>query len=343
MPEDELRLEPMSMGEIFDKAIRIYKGNFKVLLAAFAAVYIPVMIIRILAETLVVNQYFLDQLDFASYGLVFYLQDILYNLPRSLQVFIVIALTSIPITKMTVSFMKGRTATVRQAYRGATGYWKRLIGAYGLLAGLLLAVLVWTVVPIAGWFSGPGMFLMLFFVASQLLAVIIILEDCGISTAVRRAWQLARVRFWWLFTFTVAAFLFKKWIAASLFALSEFIFFAILAATPALEGTAAFTYFKVMQVFLNMVSDMLTLPISIIIILLLYLDLRVRAEGLDLQVRASSTFNLLPAEKSNDRLTRHDWVNLAWVSTILLTVIGLLYYYPDEGGAVLFLFSFLLP
>lgn len=333
----------MSMGEIFDKAIRIYKANFRVLIAAFAVVYIPVMAARVLVETLVITPYFMDQFDLSNFGFGFYLQILLFDLPRNMQVLIVVALTSIPLTKISISFMKGESMSVREAYKGVSRTWRRLIGAYLLLAVILIALLLWTVVPIAGWFSGPGMFLILFFVASQMLGVILILEGCGAREAVRRAWRLSRARFWWIFAFATASFLFKKWVAAGLFALSEFLFFSFLASTSAMSGPMGFTIFKALQTFLNMISDMLTLPIAMIVIILLYLDLRVRLEGLDLQVRASSTFEALPAEKSTNRLTRRDWVNMAWVSIILLGVFAFIYYYPDESGVAIFMSSFLFP
>ena len=49
-----------------------------------------------------------------------------------------------------------------------------------------------------GWLTGPGVLFFVGLVVSPLVAPVVALEKLGVMDSIRRAWDLARSRFWWL-------------------------------------------------------------------------------------------------------------------------------------------------
>jgi hypothetical protein len=131
---------------------------------------------------------------------------------------------------------------------------------------------------------------MLFFLGSMvapLIAPVVVLEKQGGFRALRRAWDLARSRFWWLLGFVLVLLLFAWLVVTG----------PVYLLTLGLDFLLRFEIELQQQMILNnlvstltaVVTSLLYLPLSLTITTLVYFDLRVRSEGLDLALQAGES------------------------------------------------------
>jgi hypothetical protein len=118
---------------------------------------------------------------------------------------------------------------------------------------------------------------MTFFFAT---APVIVLEDVGPLTALRRSAQLVRRRFW-----PTLAFVLLLWIVLVLF---DEAIGAVPSVIALLPGDDSFVWVAV--VLTGILSGVLLVPVAAAAATLWYLDLRVRTEGLDLDIEAARVF-----------------------------------------------------
>ena len=123
-------------------------------------------------------------------------------------------------------------------------------------------------------------------VVVPLLAPVVVLERLGAIEALRRAWDLGRSRFWWLLGFVFILTLLSQLIITGPVYLIEFIMRYVLASQINLQSQLIWT--SVIQVFVQMVGGLLYLPLQLTAMTVVYFDLRVRSEGLDLALQAAA-------------------------------------------------------
>jgi hypothetical protein len=232
------------------------------------------------------------------------------------------------IARAVVDYRLGHPVGVMQAYRNIRPHVKGIVGT-AIVGGLVLvALIVWTIVPVVGWLTGPGMMYVLGAAVMPLLSMIVILEGKTGWMAVRRAWDLVRQRFWWVLGFT--------------FILNLLAQFAITGPTMAMSmGMVGMSWVirdpelqllvtNALQVLAGSLGTVLVMPVMIAAYALMYLDLRVRNEGLDLAMQAAAPAEgeiqisdlaaIAPAEVSGQMFTSRE---LLYFGGMTAAVVGI--------------------
>lgn len=298
-------LRPLRMGEILDRAIRLYRHNFLQFLGIIALVQVPLSLVQMAASMLMVSGTFsrLERImsnpaaapenPLEIFGQLFgprYAAGASLNGLVSILSFILVqGLATAALTRVVGEHYLGTPTTgVADAFRRIKGEWFSLLGALLLALFLFLALLVWWIfVPCVGWISGLGLIAFLWLVIVPLLAPIIILEKQPATIAWRRAWNLARRRFWWVFLFGLVLYAFNLLIVAGPAALIGAS--GSLLGGDALAGGSLLTLQTVIQALATLITSLLYLPLQVAAMTILYVDLRVRTEGLDLLLRSPAS------------------------------------------------------
>lgn len=290
-------LHPLTFGEVLDGSFRLLRLNLVPILRLTAAVVVPV---QLLASYL--------QRDQLSVGITGVLNDPLLaeavlrgqspggvvgaSLVSLLTAGVVVPVLAGALALIGVSTMLGRPVGAAEA---ATTAWRRagaLIGAWWLhvlllavpaLPALLLGLLV------AGTAAGPGAAAALLLVAAPLGALgvlaampfllpvtpAVVTEGIGPVDAVRRSARLVRRRYWPVLGALLGT------------SLVFLIVAGLLSALPSGLGTGVGGDFAwVLVAAGSVVSQCLVIPLTALAAALIYLDLRMRVEGLDLSLRA---------------------------------------------------------
>ncbi|GGO96209.1 hypothetical protein [Actinomyces gaoshouyii] len=124
-----------------------------------------------------------------------------------------------------------------------------------------------------------GVFLVRFTCAPSAL----ILEDIGIIESLKRSWRLSRGSFWRVLGTFLLAMLITQ-IASSLATLP----ISLLASANVLVGSSTLPLMAALQVFLANLVQAIILPFSAAVSALIYIDLRMRGEGLDVELRRAA-------------------------------------------------------
>lgn len=299
---------PLSMGQLLDRAFRLYRRNFLTFVAIIAIVQLVPTLFNLLA----------------ALGPEFALAPSLGTIAGS----VIGLFGSAAITIATTQSCFGQTPTISGAYGAIKTRLGMLIGLAFLLIAIVLALVFWTFVPLVGWFTGPGI---IFFVSagvSPLLIPIIMLENISIEAGLRRSWDLSRERFWWIMGLTLIVSVLSQVIVTGpvlvTLGLGQFWF----------GGDSVWPI--ILQSFVTLVIGSLYAPFTLTLYTLVYFDLRIRAEGLDLSIAATPMpeaeaettavplllQNAPPPEKGN-RVTRREigyFVGLSLIIYAILTV-----------------------
>ena len=243
------RFEPMTIGMILDRTIRLYLQNLSLMIGIIAFTYIlPFTIVVVLTLITVVQP-----------G-----NPILPGVMAALTA-LAWALVAQPLSAGATTYAIGerfldRQATVGGVLRVAWSRFGSLLGAQ-IVAGLmvLLGFLLFVV---------PGV---IFMVSYAFVASVIMLENANSAEGRQRSWELARGNRWKIFAI---------WLVVGL--LTAFVNGAIDLLVLALVGQSS-TVAMVANLAGELVSY-IVVPIPTIATVLLYYDLRMRKEGFDLEM-----------------------------------------------------------
>ncbi len=114
------------------------------------------------------------------------------------------------------------------------------------------------------------------------------LEKSGPIASVRRAWDLARSRFWWLLGFALILYLFALIVISGPSMVIGLVFRTFAGAAGSHSLDQQLMLMTVVQSLSTMVTGLLYLPLQLSAITVVYFDLRVRSEGLDLAMQSAS-------------------------------------------------------
>ncbi len=305
----ESNLRPLSLGELLDAAIYIYRKNFITLFGVVALVNAPVLVLQVLATLLALP----GNLSLATFGgtappatstlvlLAYY--AVLVGLSILGAVFGVFQIGALA-AAVSEAYHR-RASSVKQAYVKALGRWPSLLIAFVILGGIGMVLV--------GFFFGsfillslspallgptspaslaaamlaplmclgivPGLILFLFFATRLAFTFhIIVLENLNAGTALRRSWNLVGGQFWRvLFTLAILV-LFVYLVTIGPVYLTQF---AVLALIP-----TSFAWMTVISTISQSVISALVTPVEFAVLTLLYYDLRIRKEGYDLELQA---------------------------------------------------------
>jgi hypothetical protein len=271
-PPTPFRLRALGLAELLDETFRIYRRSFGLFAGLALAVTLPGMVMNLLSGS------------YRSWG---WLTRVLQNMsnPDALQrmaqspppqtdpaiglLASLVRLILVPITAGVIIYaaneiIKGRNTTIVGALEGTLQrYWGlagvALLGGVLLFAGILLITIPFVIWIAGRWLVG----------APALLA-----EDLGPVNALGRSWQLVEGR-WWR---TVGIFLVVVIMTTLASAIMGATGGAIIGLVPGLSDDLRGALVQVT----GSLTGALVLPVSYIAITLMYYDLRVRREGLDL-------------------------------------------------------------
>ena len=257
-----LRLRPMEIGDLLDETFRIYRRNF-VLFAGISIIvslpqaalsgYTSFTSLGTFSQLAAQNQ----PADFGQLEttLVVLLIGILVNI--ALLPFIYGA-----VTYATCEAAQGRSVTVSAVVGTVLRKYFPLLGYFGLFIGMFV---LFCLIPLWIW------------IWVRWVAVIpaMYVENLGLGGALSRSWQLVQGR-WWR-TFLVLLLMTILTYAATA-ALGAFLGLAQIL----LGVVAAPTVFLAISGAIQVIVESLVDPVLLIVLVLIYFDLRVRREGLDL-------------------------------------------------------------
>jgi hypothetical protein len=274
--EASLNLRPMRMGQILDQAARLYRSNFIPFMGIVALVQVPVAVIQILLNLATVpDSDFVDVSATLGVSLLSTLLSFIF----------VQGIGTAAMTRAVADNYLGERTGALEAYRKIGGAWLSLLAALFILGLIGIVAALWLLVPCVGWFTGLGIIFYLSLVIAPLVAPIIVLERGSASEGWRRAWELARQRFWWTFGFFAILNIFNLLVVIGPSTLVVYILtfvWGFSGSDPAVSVTGQIVIQQLVTVLLSLVF----LPFQLAATTLVYFDLRVRSEGFDLAVRA---------------------------------------------------------
>lgn len=277
---------PLSLGEVLDQAIRIYRRKFLTMIGILVIPFFPIIVMQAVSSYLMVDA--TRTLDSSNI-----LESTAYWMGLAgaygvaiLQFFLVQGVGGAAVTRVVADHYANRPAGILDSYRQAAPSLGRVIVAQLALALIFLAMLIWLVIPCIGWVSGPGMIFFLASVVAPLLVPIVILEKKGGFGAFRRAWDLGRSRFWWLLGFAFVLSLLGQLLVAVPIYLVNFLVNVLAGAQLGADQAALIT--SLVSSLTSFATGLLFMPLSMTAMIVVYFDLRVRSEGLDLAMQAAS-------------------------------------------------------
>lgn len=298
------QLRPLGLGQLLDRAIRLYRRNFVTFIGIIASVYVPITVFQLLLTIINIPRTIetLERLSNssaqppswgslvdlwstttsaggASWFLTFILTFVLVNG----------AATAALVRAVSDSYL-GEPVSILGSFRKIGRRWLRLIGALLLAALIGLGILLyWFVVPCLGWITGLGIWLYFLWVIQALIAPILVLEDQSAGGAIRRAWDLSRRRFWWALGFMFILYIFSQIVVTAPAALASGVLNAVLGSwASAGDPASVLTIQTVVQSLVSLALNLIYLPLQLTATILLYFDLRIRTEGFDLDVLSAS-------------------------------------------------------
>ncbi len=332
-------LRPLRLGELLDRAIRLYRGNFLTFIGIIAVVYVPLMVLQTAASALMSSSMLNGGIStpkeiFSNYG---YWIGIFSSLILSFIQFVLVqGVATGALTRAVSDNYLGKQTGILDAYRGIRGSWLSLLGALLLLGVIVIGLFIWWMVPCIGWFTGLGMWLFVVTVVNPLVPPVVVLENQGAVNAIRRAWSLARRRFWPVLGYVLVLALFSLVVVNGPAAIANVLLLQVFRSFN--DPTLQLVLTSVVQGLVQIIFVLLYLPLQLTAFTLIYFDLRVRTEGFDLAVLTMETSDSLdlsqvvttPAPAVNESLiTGAEFGNFA-----ILTLAGI--------GLYIFFFSFLM-
>lgn len=290
-------LRPLGLGELLDQAIRLYRRNFLTFIGIIAIVQIPLTLVQLPVSLLTFSGFSQFQDPTAPppsdpselLGPTFAVGMAGSLLVGIIGFILLQGVATAVLTRAIADSYLGQTVDIIGAYRKIGGTWVRLILAFLLAIVIGLLLLVWLLVPCIGWLTGIGVLAFFSGVITPLIAPAVVLEGQAASRAWRRAWDLARRRFWWVVGFVAILYLFAQLVVSGPTTLVG-VLMGLLAGDyfAADNFSAFFSWRMIIQSLVALVFRLVYLPLQLTSITLMYFDLRVRTEGFDLTLLAAS-------------------------------------------------------
>ena len=297
-------LQPLSLAELLDRALRLYRQNFLTFVGIIGIVQVPIQLIQVGISIFTFSDTFSQFVPgqrppspIEIFTPAYFIGIGASILISFLYILLVYGFATAAITRAIADSYLGQPISILQSYRQIGTVSVKLILSLILASVLAFVIFIWLIIPCVGWLSGPG--LLAFFVSGILpmVAPAIVLENQGIAGAIRRGWDLTRRRFWWVVGFIAILFIFGQLIITGPTTLMSFILQAVFG-NPAFADSprAMFTLQTIIQSAVTLTFSLVYVPFQIINHTLMYFDLRVRTEGLDLALQTNTADTPLNAQ-----------------------------------------------
>lgn len=280
-------LHPLSLGDVIDTAFKLFRATAVPVMLTVAIVYAPLSLIIALGSANMPTGAPGDPGDPAAamnpFAVMSTAEVVLVGVGY-LATVVLGPLVTAAVTWIALQRENGVEVGWQEAYRLAWSRFGRLIGAILLLFLLTIAAIVAVAVPafalgainvglgiLVGVVLGIPTILVIAVLYYYVIPVIVV-EDAPAWAAIRRAAGLLRKRFWPVVGTIIVAGILIGIVGAVLsfgFGLLGF-----------LAGPAAFVF----EALGTTTSSMVTVPLAANVALLIYLDARIRHEGLDIEI-----------------------------------------------------------
>ncbi len=264
------QLRPLGLGEILDAALKVYTRNFKTLCLAVLVPVVPIVILTTLVTASASSaENAFDPtagIDPASGQSTFSGAEVAG--------FAVTALLTLLLTALATAAC---TRAVADAYIGEPTSWRASLRF--ALRKLLPVIVVSILVVLLATVSLLALLIGAVYVGVRLTlsSPALLIEDLGPVAAMRRSWALVKERWW----FTFGIFVISTLLVTILSLLVQGLLLA-----PLLTDSDNEVLGGILTSLGSIVANVFTLPIQAAVITILYFDLRVRKEGLDLELLA---------------------------------------------------------
>lgn len=300
-------LRPLSLGELLDGAFRAIRTNPRVMFGLSAVVVTATALVQLAItwsfftdlESLLLTASEpttsdLEAMDAALTDLLSQLAVVLGA--QTISAVVTTVLSGLLIVSVSQSVL-GRRASLGEVWATARGRLVRLLLLSLLVtlivlsplvpwAGLTIAALSqeqWGVAALVGFVGGiVALVAVAYLVTKTVLATpALMLERSGILAALRRGWTLTAGTFWRVLGIYLLTMLLVSVVSGAISG-STSLFFQITASDP--TGAVLTPGYLVATTVAQIVATALTTPFTAAVIALLYIDVRMRTEGLDLEL-----------------------------------------------------------
>jgi hypothetical protein len=283
-------IRPMTLAELLDRAIRLYRQNFFKFIGIFAIPYIPLALLQAGLSLFTTNtmigaggqpnispeELLFSPATMAAMGGSFFIAFV--------QFIIVQGVATAALTRAVANNYTGKPVGILDSYRTLSNSWLKLVLALIIIFILTVVLFIWMLIPCVGWFGGPGMIFFISLVVTPLIPPIIALENKEVLPSIRRAWDLARSRFWWLVGCALVLAVFGWLVVSGPVLLINWIL-QFLATAAELDLQMQLIVTTLIQTLVTIFTSLLYMPLRLTIMTVVYFDLRARSEGLDLAMQ----------------------------------------------------------
>ncbi len=345
-PKTASNLRPLSLGELLDRAIRLYRKNFFKLIGIIAIVQIPITIISLIISLftvgdlaqLAVNPSALENTEnpLELLGPNFF-TGMGANVVVGIVSIALLAIAMAAVTRLVADAYLGERIGTIEAYLRIEDRVGALI--WTLVTNFVFGVLlfVWFLIPCIGWFTGASMLSVLGYIVIPLAVPVVVLEGYSGWNALRRAWELIRRRFWSVIIFAVVLYLFSQLVVGGPSYIISLIFQYLMPSMINEGNVQSFVQIQtIVQTLVSLIFSLLYVPLQLTCMTLLYFDLRVRQEGLDLVLAAEEQPGISAAElvSKAPRIPEGSFMTAGEMGNFAILSLG--------GGVVVFLFSMII-
>lgn len=264
-----LRLRPLGLGDVIDETARLYLRHFRRFVEVGAVALVPVGLLSAIPDLI------FDAEEFSEARIFVAIAGGALWVPAML-------VTLAAMTYLMSDVCLGRRPSVREVYGQVLGRLLPFLGL-GLIVGAVLAILSVTLIGIP-----VAVYLFIMWLVSH---VVLLIERQPIFRALGRSRRLVQGSWWRVFFFSIVLY-FIYGILNGLFSFPAAMLslIALAAELTGLFGGAV----RILTYLLNVAGQVLVLPLYFGAYTVIYYDLRVRREALDIEQQAGE-LGLLPA------------------------------------------------
>jgi hypothetical protein len=295
---DAAALRPLTMGQILDRAVRLYRRNFATFTGIVALMLVPLSIIQLVASIINVPATIeaseqLAELSGSTTNPFLEFAQLISTSTGGPITYVVLLLTFVLVNGLATAALAravgnsylGEKTGIFEAYGRSLGSWMKLLLSMfigGIIASLLF---VFWLIPCVGWLFGGGLLVYFAYIIVPLIPTVIVLEGKDSLSAIRRAWDLARRRFWWVLGFVIVLWLFARVaISGPVVLISMVTNLLLLSFFPLEDQATLITVRTIVNQVSTLTLQLIYIPLQITAFSLMYFDLRVRTEGFDLNL-----------------------------------------------------------
>lgn len=310
-------LRPLSIGDIYQGAFAAIKTNARTMFGFTAALLGVVLVISIATNYAIINLVLPNYLSPNSpYAAAFTsLSGSFSQLGGSLlQVLATVLLSGLIVVAVSRSVL-GRVASSKEVWERTKSKFLPLIGLNiitSIISGLmmiigiavffvLLASVASTAKTETELFQGLGITLVGLLILMVISALVssylsikfsvaspaMVLENLGVFAAIGRSWSLTRGNFWRLFGINILTAIITSMVAGIFGGIAGALgaIFVVVGSSSPEDVIASLNTTYILTMVMSTIAQLLILPFTSSVNALLYIDLRMRKEGLDVELR----------------------------------------------------------